>query len=224
MFCIKNHEKSSPFPLNLFVITGMAAGLRVGGKSSGVISTEKCIDLILQDCVEIANDADFHNETNNYRPVFQHSLRCKSSPECQGLLWCVLFSWGSVVFTLFLTLSLYKMQYCRNPWQLIKTARTKEGSCILLMSICASRELHGSEGSIGERRCCGHWSGSHVTTACPRQDLNQGLPWYSNKQRKASCNQNTTSGKTTPCQIPTYIYTGISRDNPTCDLSRDIPG
>ena len=38
------------------------------------------------------------------------------------------------------------------------------------------------------------------------------------------------SGKTTPCQIPTY--TGISRDNPTCDLSyiwheclwRDIPG
>ena len=99
MFCIKNHEKSSPFPLNLFVITGMAAGLRVGGKSSGVISTEKCIDSILQDCVEIANDADFHNETNNYRPVFQHSLECnlKSSPECPGPLLCVLFSRGSVV-------------------------------------------------------------------------------------------------------------------------------
>ena len=30
-----------------------------------------------------------------------------------------------------------------------------------------------------------------------------------------------SSGKTTPCQIPTY--TGISRDNPTSDLSRDIP-
>ena len=28
----------------------------------------------------------------------------------------------------------------------IKTARTKEGSCILLLSICASRELLGSEG------------------------------------------------------------------------------
>ena len=30
-----------------------------------------------------------------------------------------------------------------------------------------------------------------------------------------------TSDKMTPCQIQTY--TGISRDNPTCDLSRDIP-
>ena len=31
----------------------------------------------------------------------------------------------------------------------------------------------------------------------------------------------SASAKTTPCQILTY--TGISRDNPTCDLSRDIP-
>ena len=28
----------------------------------------------------------------------------------------------------------------------IKTARTKEGSCILLLSNCASRELFGNEG------------------------------------------------------------------------------
>ena len=30
-----------------------------------------------------------------------------------------------------------------------------------------------------------------------------------------------SSGKTTPCQIPTY--TGISLDNSTCDLSQNIP-
>ena len=30
-----------------------------------------------------------------------------------------------------------------------------------------------------------------------------------------------TSGKATPCHIPTY--TGISQGKPTCDLSLDIP-
>ena len=50
----------------------------------------------------------------------------------------------------------------------------------------------------------------------------------SQAQRPGACNFklafNFSSGKATPCQIPTY--TGISRDNSTCylsQLSEDIP-
>ena len=69
--------------LHSLLICSVISGMAAGGKSSGVMSTERCIDSILQDYVKIANDADFHNETNNYRSVFQHSLLCKSSPECR---------------------------------------------------------------------------------------------------------------------------------------------
>ena len=69
--------------LHSLLICSVISGMAAGGKSSGVMSTERCIDSILRDYVKIANDADFHNETNNYRSVFQHSLRCKSSPECR---------------------------------------------------------------------------------------------------------------------------------------------
>ena len=50
-----------------------------------------------------------------------------------------------------------------------RTARGKVcggGSFILLLSICASRDLLGSKVSIGLRR---HRSGGHVTAACPQQ-------------------------------------------------------
>ena len=67
----------------------------------------------------------------------------------------------------------------------IKTARTKEGSCNLLLSICASREL-GLQ----------HPSGSHVITACPRQDWNPGLPRRESKIVPLSYHNTDSSLKT----------------------------
>ena len=66
------------YPVVIIVMT------TAGGGTSGVISagTERSIDAVLQDCCEVANDSDFHNKTNDYRSVFQHSVRCKSSTEC----------------------------------------------------------------------------------------------------------------------------------------------
>ena len=71
--------------LSLFIYSVVLVMATAGGGTSGVISagTERSIDAILQDCCEVANDSDFHNKTNDYRSVFQHSVRCKSSTECR---------------------------------------------------------------------------------------------------------------------------------------------
>ena len=66
------------------LICSVITGIATVGKCPGVILTaiERCMDLILLDCVEIANYADFHNKSNSCRSVLQHSLQCKSTPEC----------------------------------------------------------------------------------------------------------------------------------------------
>ena len=70
--------------LYLFIYSVIIVMTTAGGGTSGVISagTERSIDAVLQDCCEVANDSDFHNKTNYYKPVFQHSVQCKSSTEC----------------------------------------------------------------------------------------------------------------------------------------------
>ena len=70
--------------LSLFIYSVVLVMATAGGGTSGVISagTERSIDAILQDCCEVANDSDFHNKTNDYKSVFQHTVRCKSSTEC----------------------------------------------------------------------------------------------------------------------------------------------
>ena len=71
--------------LSLFIYSVVLVLATAGGGTSGAISagSERSIDAILQDCCEVSNDSNFHNKANDYRSVFQHSLRCKSSTECR---------------------------------------------------------------------------------------------------------------------------------------------
>ena len=70
--------------LSVFIYSVIIIMATAGGGTYDVISagSERSIDAILQDCCEVANESDFLNKTNDYRSVFQHSVRFKYSTEC----------------------------------------------------------------------------------------------------------------------------------------------